>query len=121
MKRTLTKEQYDILYRKQTEPAFSGKYCHFDKEGTYLCAACGNPLFLSQYKFDSGQGWPSFRSSIAGHVRIMPNYRNGTPKNEVSCTNCHCYLGHILNEITAVCETEYSINSLALNFRQEIS
>jgi len=120
-KRFLTAQQYDILRRKQTEPAFSGKYCRFNRSGTYFCAACGSPLFLSKHKFDCGRGWPSFNSSIPGSIKFLPDYRGGAEKTEVSCANCHSHLGHIFDESLPLCETRYSINSLALEFRQETS
>ena len=117
--RFLTSRQYDILYRKQTEPAFSGKYCRFNEVGTYYCAACGKPLFSSRHKFDCGHGWPSFKSSIPGSIRFLPNYRGKTPQTEILCANCHSHLGHIFGDNPQLCETQYSINSLALDFRQE--
>ena len=121
MRRILTEAQYNVLYRKDTEPAFSGKYCQFYEVGTYHCAACGNALFLSEHKFDCGSGWPSFNSAIPGSVKFLPDYRGGTHKTEVSCANCHSYLGYAFDNNQQPCESWYLINSLALDFQSEIS
>ena len=80
-KRKLTPLQYDVLRRKGTERPFTGRYYRFDEDGTYSCAACGNPIFMSQDKFDSGCGWPSFDKAIPGHVNFTPDFSHAMAWN----------------------------------------
>ena len=116
MTRTLTAEQYEILHHKGTEPAFSGKYYMFNELGIYVCAACGNPLFTSEQKFDCGCGWPSFDAALPGSVKLAPDYSFGTRRTEVTCANCHSHLGHVFDDGPTLTGTRFCINSLAMDF-----
>src|ERR1700747_1435643 len=87
----LTPEQYEVLRRKGTEPAFSGKYVYNHDSGMYRCAACGAELFRSDAKFESGTGWPSFTEpAIAEAVELTPDQRHGMVRTEVRCRNSRC-------------------------------
>src|SRR3989338_3781098 len=94
-KTCLTPEQYRILREKGTEAAFTGKYYQHKETGTYVCAACGNPLFPSDTKFDSGTGWPSFWKPLDGAVKESPDDAYGMHRVEVTCAKCGSHLGHV--------------------------
>src|SRR5690348_13425988 len=94
----LTPEQYAVLRQRGTEKPFSGKFLKEKREGTYNCAACGNPLFSSDTKFDSGTGWPSFDQAIAGSTKQFEDYSHGMRRTEVVCARCNSHLGHVFND-----------------------
>ncbi len=94
----LTPEQYRVLREKGTEAPFTGKYVHEEKSGMYTCAACGNPLFSSDAKFDSGTGWPSFDQALPGAVKYEHDSSLGTDRTEVLCAKCGSHLGHVFND-----------------------
>lgn len=97
-KKVLTQEQYDVLRQKATERPFTGEYYkHFEK-GVYVCAACGNPLFTSDAKFDSSCGWPSFDQAIKGSVIYKEDSTLGMKRVEVMCANCGGHLGHVFDD-----------------------
>lgn len=97
-KSELTPEQYEVLRKKVTESAFTGKYWdHFEK-GQYVCAACENPLFDSQTKFESDCGWPSFDQAIKGSVIYENDYSFGMSRVEVMCAKCGGHLGHVFDD-----------------------
>lgn len=97
-KKVLTQEQYDVLRQKATERPFTGEYYkHFEK-GVYVCAACGNPLFTSDAKFDSSCGWPSFDQAIKGSVIYKEDGSLGMKRTEVMCANCGGHLGHVFDD-----------------------
>lgn len=97
-KKVLTQEQYDVLRQKATERPFTGEYYkHFEK-GVYVCAACGNPLFKSDAKFDSSCGWPSFDQAIKGSVIYKEDNSLGMERTEVMCANCGGHLGHVFDD-----------------------
>lgn len=100
-KKKLTPEQYHVLREKGTEVPGSGKYVHEKKEGTYNCAACGNPLFSSDAKFDSGTGWPSFDQALEGAVRYEHDDAHGMSRTEVLCARCGSHLGHVFEDLPA--------------------
>ena len=118
----LTKEQHHILKEKGTERPFTGKLLHNKKTGAYKCAACGNPLFSSKHKFESGTGWPSFYDiAKSGSVKLQTDFSLGIPRTEVICAKCGGHLGHVFQETkTADCPTgkRFCINSLALDFKE---
>lgn len=97
-KKVLTEQEYQVLREKATERPFTGEYYkHFEK-GVYVCAACGNPLFKSDSKFDSPCGWPSFDQAIEGSVIYKEDTSIGMTRTEVMCTNCGGHLGHVFDD-----------------------
>jgi peptide-methionine (R)-S-oxide reductase len=97
-KKTLTPEQYHIMREKGTEMPFTGKYVHTKDQGMYACAACGNQLFDSATKFDSGTGWPSFDQAIPGSVEFQDDSSMGMGRTEVTCAKCGAHLGHVFED-----------------------
>src|SRR3990167_10081810 len=97
----LTPEQYAVLRQKGTEAPFAGKYHDTKAKGMYGCAACGQQLFSSDTKFDSGTGWPSFDAAIPGSVEFVEDRSYGMARTEVRCKKCGSHLGHVFDEPSA--------------------
>lgn len=110
----LTPEQYRVLRKAGTEPPYTGRLLHKKEKGTYHCAACGNKLFKSGTKFDSGTGWPSFYEVIKGSVKLE---KDATSRVEVRCAKCGSHLGHVFNDGPKPTGKRYCINSIALKFK----
>jgi peptide-methionine (R)-S-oxide reductase len=91
----LTPEQYKVLRKHGTERAFTGPYLDTKDDGTYRCAGCGNPLFASDAKFESGTGWPSFTEALPGAVSMIEDRSYGMVRTEVQCARCGGHLGHV--------------------------
>jgi peptide-methionine (R)-S-oxide reductase len=113
----LTPEQYGVLRRGHTERPFSGEYVHNKGTGSYRCAGCGNELFRSDAKFDSGTGWPSFyEPAVAQAVESRHDYSLLMRRTEVRCRRCGGHLGHVFGDGPAPTGDRFCINSCALSF-----
>jgi peptide-methionine (R)-S-oxide reductase len=108
-----------VLREKGTEPAFTGKMLKNKKTGMYVCAGCGNQLFKSDTKFDSGTGWPSFWKSISSDsVELKVDNSHGMHRIEVLCKKCGGHLGHVFDDGPAPTGQRFCINSVALKFKE---
>ena len=117
----LTPEQYRILREKGTEAAFTGKYYEFKGDGVYLCAGCGDSLFDSETKFDSGTGWPSFWASIEDeNVDKIKDTSHGMTRTEILCSNCGAHLGHVFDDGPQPTGLRYCVNSASLQFSERV-
>lgn len=119
-RKILTPQQYYVLREKGTEPAFTGQYYQNKKKGIYLCAACGQELFDSKTKFDSGTGWPSFWAPIS-EDRVVRKADNSyyMQRTEVLCSRCGGHLGHVFDDGPAPTGERFCMNSISLDFREE--
>lgn len=113
-KEKLTPEQYRVLRERGTEAPFSGELLHEKRDGMYRCAACGNALFASDAKFDSGTGWPSFDQALPGSTKIVSDDSHGMQRDEVVCAQCGSHLGHVFADGPATTGERYCINSVCL-------
>ena len=120
LKERLTPEQYRITQEHGTERAFTGEYLECKDDGTYSCVVCGNPLFSSETKYDSGSGWPSVWLPLAGdNVRTVLDESHGMRREEVLCANCDAHLGHVFPDGPKPGNERFCINSGALNFKAD--
>ncbi len=113
----LSPEQYEITRRKGTEAPFTGEYCNHKEKGIYQCVSCGNALFSSEQKYDSGTGWPSFRAPISEQsIEADTDTSHGMMRTEVKCSVCDAHLGHVFDDGPSPTGLRYCINSGTIKF-----
>ncbi|MBI4948092.1 peptide-methionine (R)-S-oxide reductase MsrB [Candidatus Berkelbacteria bacterium] len=119
----LTPEQFEILRLKGTDAPFSGEFVDFDEKGVYSCAACGKRLFMSDTKYDSHCGWPSFYDvANSGSIELTRDSSHGMIRTEVTCKNCGGHLGHLFDDGPQdKGGKRYCINSTSLKFNRKQS
>jgi peptide-methionine (R)-S-oxide reductase len=116
----LDDQQFDVCRQKGTERAFTGKYWDSKQAGTYVCACCGNPLFLSEHKYDSGTGWPSFWQPLQESAVSTEEDRSlFMRRTEVLCSACDAHLGHVFEDGPQPTGLRYCINSVSLQLMPE--
>ncbi len=117
-KNELSEEQFYILRQKGTERPFTGKYNIHKGNGVYHCTGCGEELFTSSQKFDSGCGWPSFDDQIPGKIKVIPDNTLGMIRTEIVCASCGGHLGHVFDDGPTITGLRYCVNSISIDFKE---
>lgn len=120
-KKVLPEDAYHVLREGGTERPGTGKYLHEKRKGVYTCVACGNPLFASDAKFDSGTGWPSFDQALPGAVKYIEDTKYGMNRVEVICAQCSSHLGHVFDDGPETTGKRYCMNSVCLDLQEKKS
>lgn len=115
----LEPERYQVMFEEGTEPPGSSPLNYEKRDGTYACAACGQPLFESSTKYESGSGWPSFYQAIQGALEFSDDYKLGVHRTEYHCSRCGSHQGHLFDDGPAPTGQRYCNNGLALHFEPE--
>jgi peptide-methionine (R)-S-oxide reductase len=118
-KEKLGPKLYEVMRGRGTEAPFTGVLLKEKRDGTYRCAACGQKLFASGTKFDSGTGWPSFDQALPGSVEMIDDNSMGMHRTEVRCSRCHSHLGHQFNDGPTSTGARFCMNSIALKFDEK--
>jgi peptide-methionine (R)-S-oxide reductase len=116
-RRLLTPEQYDVMRAHGTEAPGSCALNHEKRAGTFVCAGCGQPLFMSNRKFESGTGWPSFNNPVQGSIDTSEDRSYGMVRTEVHCGRCGSHLGHVFDDGPPPTHLRYCINGIAMAFQ----
>jgi peptide-methionine (R)-S-oxide reductase len=120
IRQKLTEEEYHVLREKGTEAPFSGKYATSKEKGIYACKVCGQELFASDAKFDSGTGWPSFYDAMPGSVEFVPDPALSMHRTEVICSKCKSHLGHVFDDgFDTPTGKRFCMNSVCLDLKEE--
>ena len=117
IRKKLTPEEYQVLREKGTEAPFSGALLHEKRAGMYACKVCGQELFKSDAKFDSGTGWPSFDDAIPGAVKLVADDSHDMRRTEVVCSQCGSHLGHVFEDGPTATGKRYCMNSVCLELK----
>jgi methionine-R-sulfoxide reductase len=116
-KRRLDPDRFKVLRQAGTEPAFTGSLLHEEKDGSFTCGGCGQELFTSDSKFDSGSGWPSFDKAIPGTVEEHEDKSLFMRRVEIRCSRCGGHLGHVFDDGPTETGMRYCVNSLSIDFK----